>query len=375
MKLYNRFTQLSFLLIIASATLISCKKKKDEEQTPVIVNPPVVLPLPNVYQADVANYAEATVNLEMFHELIEATEEGNTVGTEVSESKLNNMLNNISNPFTGDLTKNSTSKLADIINPNVKADLATYFKDLATSSLAKTNGDSLKAGVILGIGATSGKLYDAAGFANYELIEKGLMGALQLYQITAVQLADSSLAASVNNTKRLKKWDLAFGYLGVPKDFTVPYATTYPFWGEYFKTNDETLGGCVNKIMTAFVNGRKAIENNTNDLVKTNADIIKVEMDKVAAGMALTYLFRARKFSLNGDKGRRNGTASEGLGFLNALKYHASRKITNSELDIVIGLVGKNNWTLKIVDIEAAIVALATPYGFDANPATSKFNK
>jgi len=375
MQLYNRFIQLGILLILASSTLFSCKKKECEEVSPVIVNPTVVLPSTNVYPVDAANYAEATVNLEMFHELIEATEEGNTVGVEVSESKLKNMLNNTSNPFTGDLTKNSTTKLADIINPSIKTHLDTYFKDLATASLEITNGDSLKAGVILGIGATSGKLYDANGFANYELIEKGLMGALQLHQITAVQLADSSINASVSNTKRLKKWDMAFGYLGVPKDFAVPYATTYPFWGEYFKTNDETLGGSVNKIMTAFVNGRKAIENNANELVKSNADIIKTELDKVATGMALTYLFRARKYTLNGDNGRRNGTASEGLGFLNALNYHASRKIMNSELEAVINLVGKNNWTLKTADIESAITALVTPYGFDANPATSKFNK
>lgn len=365
MKLYNRFTQLSFLLIIASATLISCKKKKDEEQTP-IETPSASVP--------VVVTSEATIVMNMFQELIEATEEGNTMGVEVSETKLNNMLNNNSSPFSGNLTKNSSLKLSNYIHPDVKPFLATYFANLATASLAKTLGDSLKAGVIYRKNSTSSKkLYDSTGFANYELIEKGLMGALQLHQITAVLLADSSMDAKESNAKRLKKWDLAFDFLGVPKDFAVPYPTTYPFWGEYFKTNDANLGGSVNKIMNAFVNGRKAIENNTNDLVKTNADIIKVEMDKVAAGMALTYLFRTKFRKNNEDKGGANGAASEALGFLISLKYHATKKISDEKLAEIINLVGTNNWTLKIVEIEEAISLLATQYGFDAT-STSKFD-
>jgi len=361
---------------LATALVFSCKKKEDP-QPEVVVDPPAPT-LSAVYSADSLNYLEASQRMAMFTELINITKQGNTVGKFVDSTVLRNMFYNTGSPFANATLNTSTVKLSEAVDPSTHALLLSYFQQLSEASKSQTKGGKDTAGVIISEEATSGKLYDTKGYAVYELIEKNLMGGFQVYNIGTVHLSDANLN-STDNTARLKNWDMAFGYLGVPRNYTAttPSTPAFPlaYWASYLKTNDATLGGNIKNIMTAFVSGRKAIEANNNTEVKANARIIKEELDRTGAGMAMTYLFRARKAMLNQYKGRRNGALSEGRGFLDAMKFNPSRKITDAEWNEVISYLGTNNWDTSLADVEKALDKLGLVYGFDSNVTTSKFNK
>lgn len=355
---------------LVTALVFSCKKKEDP-QPETVVEQPVVQPA--VYTADSLNYKEASQRMAMFIELNNKTKLGNTVGTFVDSSVLRNMFYNTGSPFANAALNTSNLKLSEAVDPNIHSLLLSYFQQLSEASKAAKQGAKDTAGVVYNSGATSGKLYDAKGYAIYELIEKNMMGGFQVYNIGTVHLSDANLNAT-DNVERLKNWDMAFGYLGVPRNFTAT-TTGYSFWGSYLKTNDALLGGSINKIMTAFVSGRKAIESNDNASVKANSQMIKQELDKAAAGMAMTYLFRARKYSINLDPGRKNGTLSEGRGFVNAIKFNPARKISDADLNTILTSLGSSNWDTQVADIQKALDILGLAYGFDSNPTTSGFNK
>ncbi|MBC7391466.1 MAG: DUF4856 domain-containing protein, partial [Opitutaceae bacterium] len=212
------------------------------------------------------------------------------------------------------------------------------------------------------------KLYDANGIAVYELIEKQLMGSLQLYQICSVLLADNNLK---NQSKeiRLQTWDKSFAYLGVTPDF-INYKVTrpeLPFWGEYLGTNDDRLGSNVPKIMLSFINGRSAIEANDEVYILQNAQTIRTELSRTAAGMAITYLRRTRLNIINSDLTRRNSAFSEGIGFLKGLRSHPEKKINSATLDGIILDLGNNSWSMNdTTKVATAYNSLATSYQLDA---------
>lgn len=360
-------SKLKFLggVALAASLAFSCKKKEDPQ--------PVEEEKPVVTTADSLRYQEATFQFKMFTELINKTKEGNTVGKFVDSVTLKKMFNNTGAPFANGELNSSAHKLIDAVAPELRPLLLSYFIQLSEASKSQRQGAKDTAGVVYNSGATTGKLYDPKGHAVYELIEKGLMGGFQTYQIAVVQLSDVNLNASSVDAK-LKNWDMAFAYLGVPKTFTST-TTGYSFWGSYLRTNDEILGGSISKIMSAFADGRKASESNDNTTAKAKAQIIREELDKNAAGMAMTYLFRARKYSINLDAGRKNGTLSEGKGFLSAIKFNPARKLQDADFNEIVALLGTNNWDTPVEDIQKALDKLGLAYGFDSNPETSKFNK
>ena len=190
-----------------------------------------------------------------------------------------------------------------------------------------------------------GKLFDARGFAIDELIEKGLMGSVQLYQMCAVLLTDANLTTS-DKSLNSKNWDLAYAQLGIPLDYgNKDYYYSIPLWGKYLKVNDQKLGS-VSKILYAFVEGRKGIMDADNIKVMSNATIIKEEMEKVSAGMVLTSLYNAKYYSGKGAVAEKNRALTEALGFLQIISNYPNKKISDTQLQGLINKLNVNNWTI-----------------------------
>ncbi|MBD0260176.1 MAG: DUF4856 domain-containing protein, partial [Cytophagales bacterium] len=154
-------------------------------------------------------------------------------------------------------------------------------------------------------------------------------------------------------------WDEAFGYLGVPRDF--PTNTTgLAFWGDYVNRRDAQLGSNA-KLMNAFLKGRAAIVN--KDMQGKNEAILTIreEWEKVSAATAISYLNRA-KTNLT-DDAVRNHVLTEAIGFVNALRFSPAKKISNTQVDQVLGFIGTNLYEVKAADLDQARDLLATVYG------------
>lgn len=349
------------LVLIASTTVLLFSCSKVDDVTPKVYS----IPTTYNFEGAQANYTLATNQLSMLSQLIGLAETGNIVNTEVSKTALLNMYNNTNSPFTGNLSTFTGSSLFEATAIDFRDDMANWIDTLAQSSKSTTFGSNGVAGVVYRNNSSTGKLYNKKGFAAYEIMEKGMMGAFQLYQITQVYLSNSKIGASVSKTEKQKNWDMAFGYLGVPTNFPNNTEST-PFWGEYFNTNSATLNNNTQIIMTAFLTGRAAIDNDDQSVVEQSAETIITELEKTAVGMTLTYLNRSKTAITNEDNGRRNGSLSETLGFAITLKYIANSKISASEVQEIIDLIGTNNWVPNVDNLDTALTKLSGIYGLDA---------
>ena len=359
-----------YIFIFTISVTLSCKPKKQDDPAPVVVVVPIGNPTPPavIYSGNKQNMLDADLRLAMFESLIEYTQTGNTKGVFVDSVKLKNMFYNISNPFDTAYLNVSGLNIADAVDPAYKTEIEKLFGKLSVASKSQVESSDGFAGVKQASTTSSFKLYDTKGIAIYELIEKQLMGSLQLYQICSVLLAENNLK---NQTKeiRLQTWDKAFAYLGLTPDF-LNYKITkpgLPFWGEYFGLNDDRLGTNVSKIMNSFISGRSSIEANNEARVLENAQTIRIELSRTAAGMALTYLRRTRLNIINSDLTRRNSAFSEGIGFLKGLRSHPEKKINSAILDGIILDLGTSSWEMSdTTKIVKAYNSLANSYYLDA---------
>ncbi len=123
---------------------------------------------------------------------------------------------------------------------------------------------------------------------------------------------------------------------------------------------NEKLGSNA-KLMDAFLKGRAAIFN--KDMKGKNEAIptIQEEWEKVSAATAISYLNRA-KTSIT-DDAVRNHVLTEAIGFINALRFSPAKKISNPQVDQVLGFIGTNLYEVKATDLDKARDLLATVYG------------
>jgi len=185
-------------------------------------------------------------------------------------------------------TKDLESKTAG--SPTIQQKFKDWMTQAANASSMNTN---------------TGYFQDSSGKEWTQLIEKGLMGACFAFQITENYLTDTKIGTGVNNltpaagkfyTLMEHHWDEGYGYFTDAIDY--PTSGTNRFWGKY--TNKSYMGDIGENIATAFRTGRAAITASRlaggNGLdyhadVLAQRDIIKNEDYKMAAGMAIHYLY------------------------------------------------------------------------------------
>ncbi|WP_337042501.1 DUF4856 domain-containing protein [Emticicia sp. 17c] len=286
---------------------------------------------------------------------------------------MKNMYANSGNPFTdipslnisGTSLNNSGVQLRSLTASSLSATEAeaarTRMEGLFTemANVSKSVGANASKGVA---GKTGTYLVDAKGIEIAQIIQKSLIGALQLDYISNVLLnkgleADNTTLVSGKKYSQLEhNWDEAYGiltlspiYLANSTDAT--RGTTESFLGSYIWEYNKASYA---KIYPAFLKGRVAIVNNDLTEVKAQANFIRTEMEKAIAAAAVGYLGKWKTGTTDAARAHAMG---EGLGFIYSLRYcklnGADAKFSD---DILNNLIGSTNgfWDLTNEKINAA---------------------
>jgi hypothetical protein len=211
-----------------------------------------------------------------------------------------------------------------------------------------------------------------------ELIEKGVMGATFYFQITAVYLSDARIGNGVNNdslvagenyTDMEHHWDEAFGYLGVPADFSSDWPESRNdetiFIGKYIRGRDELMGSS-SRIMNAFKTGRAAIVAKAYEARDAQRDIIYEELERVFAATAIHYINEA--LANQSDEGDFFHALTEAYGFVRAMQFNPRSQLSSSEILQLLKDLSDPNfnfWQTTLTGLNTAKASLADTYGLN----------
>ncbi|MFC5410133.1 DUF4856 domain-containing protein [Larkinella bovis] len=303
------------------------------------------------------------------------TYNGTAVGTgaTLDATVLKNMLSNTGNPFSDAALNNSGVNLRSIFASSLpaadaekeRATLEAAFPAIATASKSVTataaEGKAGKLGTYL---------VDEKGIEWGQIIQKSMIGGLQLDYISNVLLSDKNLALDNSKVVSGKKytelehsWDQIFGLLTANPVYGGKATATSSgesFLGSYlWEYNKEDFP----KIHQALLKGRAAIVNNDATTLKAQASLLRSAMEKAVAGAALGYLGKWKTNATN-DAARAHAIG-EGLGFIYSLRF---AKLNGGDAafsdTILAGLIGAPNgfWGLTNTRIDAAEAAIRTKF-------------
>lgn len=375
------------ILALSVLLMFSCSKD-DDAPAPVANNgggggsPTYQIPTTYVF---VDGSSQSTVNfdgqkqrLEMLSELVVYMKTANTLGTTVSATQLKNMYANngytwVDAPGLG--MTGSTKQLKDKTaegDIGVQAMFENYMDSLAyISSLNFSNSTETYGQAGVWTNGTKSYLMGGNGFEYGQLIEKGLMTAVFMNQMTVNYLG--TLADDDNTTPLPGKtytemqhhWDEAFGYFSSEIDY--PTNGTDRFWGKYAQGSVEVLLGTGTNIMNAFLKGRAAIDNNDYATRDAQIAIIRDQIEKVCAGTAIHYLNEAKANITSPIV--KNHVLSEAIAFIDGLRYGYNSinavSITSAEVDTALGYIGNDLSAVTIVNINLAIDLIASKTGLN----------
>ncbi|MBL1232223.1 MAG: DUF4856 domain-containing protein [Flavobacteriales bacterium] len=375
------------ILALSVLLMFSCSKD-DDAPAPVANNgggggsPTYQIPTTYVF---VDGSSQSTVNfdgqkqrLEMLSELVVYMKTANTLGTTVSATQLKNMYANngytwVDAPGLG--MTGSTKQLKDKTaegDIGVQAMFENYMDSLAyISSLNFSNSTETYGQAGVWTNGTKSYLMGGNGFEYGQLIEKGLMTAVFMNQMTVNYLG--TLADDDNTTPLPGKtytemqhhWDEAFGYFSSEIDYPTNGADR--FWGKYAQGSVEVLLGTGTNIMNAFLKGRAAIDNNDYATRDAQIAIIRDQIEKVCAGTAIHYLNEAKANITSPIV--KNHVLSEAIAFIDGLRYGYNSinavSITSAEVDTALGYIGNDLSVVTIVNINLAIDLIASKTGLN----------
>lgn len=308
-----------------------------------------------------------------------------SANTHIDAAKLKAMFSNTGNPFV-DISTSSISVIGADLNAS-----DVQLKDVVASSLSASDADAVRTrleGLFDQIDAASnsvtttasqgvaGKLgtylVDAKGIEITQIIQKSLIGALELDYIGNVLLNDAGLSADNhhvvgdhNYTQLEHNWDEAYGlltlnpiYLAGSTDATratVEFGAGSYIW-EYNKASYA-------KIYPAFLKGRTAIVNNDKAEYQAQALFIRTEFEKAIASAALGYLDKWKTGSTDAARAHAMG---EGLGFVYSLRFATVHNADAAFSDSVLaGLIDSPNgfWDLTVTKVNTASDAIKAKFG------------
>lgn len=213
-------------------------------------------------------------------------------------------------------------------------------------------------------------LVDARGIETAQIIQKTLIGALQLDYICNILLVqgleadNKTLVAGKNYSQLEHNWDEAYGVLTLNPVYLLgstdaARGTTESFIGSYiWEFNKASYA----KIFPAFLKGRAAIVNNDKAELKTQATFIRTEIEKAIAAAAVGYL---AKWKTSTTDAARAHAIGEGLGFIYSLRYCTITSVdAKFSDDILENLTGSTNgfWDLTNDKINAASETIALKF-------------
>ena len=333
---------------------------------------------------------EGNQRYKMFQALNYYSSSSTSANTQIEATKLKNMFSNTGSPFsdiatstisiTGSELNSSPFRLKNVVASSrpsteaeaVRAKFETWFDEIAVAS-ASVNSTAVQGQA----GKLGSYLVDAKGIEIIQVIQKGLIGALQLDHIGNV-LLDEGLNAenykvSGDNkyTEREHNWDVAYGSLTLNPIYlqgatdanrnTVEFGAGAYLW-EYNKAGYP-------KIYPAFLKGRAAIVNNDQAELQVQATIIRTELEKAIASAAIGYLEKWKTAVANGNNSAdavRAHAIGEGIGFIYSLRFATIHNADAAFSDnILSGLIGSANgfWDLDATKINTASQAIKTKFG------------
>lgn len=323
--------------------------------------------------------ADGNNRLRMFQALNYHSTSSISANTEIDATVLKNMFSNTGNPFY-DISTSSVSVTGSELNAasvqlktivasswestgaaNVRAQIETWFDEIdATSEAVNSTASSGVAGKL------GSYLVDADGIELAQVIQKSLIGALQLDYIGNVLLRDGlnaenyKLVEGKNYTALEHTWDEAYGLLtlnpiyleGSTSDTrgTVEFGAGSYIW-EYNKENFAS-------IYPAFLRGRIAIVNNDRAEYKKQAKFIRAEFEKTMARAAVGYL---TKWKTGATDAARAHAIGEGLGFIYSLRFCTVHDVDATFSDELMNdLISSENgfWDLTNEKVNTAIDAI-----------------
>lgn len=346
----------SFILTVASC------KKDDAPATPPVYT------VPDTYTFENVDYAEATGSVSMWAGFTSWLGKG--TGRQLSADSVNFLWNNTGNAYTAEIATNLPLSVTAInalgFGLSAKTTDAAVFKQLADSMVQISASFNVQAA-----NGTAGKvgtrLVNHQGVEFNQLVAKGLMGALQIAKINALldqsRKDDNNTVKAGTGTAMQHSWDLAFGYVGIPKDYdsAKTYANTEvnrPLAiGGYFRERGRAIqaGGT---IFSAFRKGRAAI--NAKDYAGRDQAIatIKETLEKTLAAAAYAYATLPQGSS---DLAVKFHAYSECYGFVLALKYRpATSKLTAANYQALLDIMQSNFYALAADATNAKLKQMQT---------------
>lgn len=310
--------------------------------------------------------------------------------TTISAETLNKMYSNTGNPFvdistatisvTGSalnsagvqLRNVTASSLSSSAADEVRSTLEAAFDHIAEASLSLNEiAEKGKAGKLDNV------LVDEKGIEPIQIIQKSLIGALQLDYISNVLLdegleADNHSVVSGKNYSQLEhNWDEAYGLLTLNPVYLYNTTTSTASTDAARATVEFALGSYIweyNKpaypqLFPAFLKGRAAIVNNDRAEIEAQATFIRTQMELAIARAAMGYL---DKWKLSGTTVSAQAHAiGEGLGFIYSLRFATIHGADAAWSDSVLnGLIGSPGgfWDLDVTKINAASDAIRTKF-------------
>jgi hypothetical protein len=350
-----------------SLALSACSKKGTDDPKPN----PNDYTIPTTYNFENVDISGMKDRRKMLDKMIDYAQTARTTGTALDAQKLKNMYSNKESPFDDIELNTSDKKIKSKMFDDDKNLVEDYIDKLVAASKSATAGSQGVAGVVTSKDGTKLYLLDANGMDYTELIEKTVMGACFYYQATAVNLSEELIGDAVDNTTvkpgngtpMEHSWDEVFGYFGIPKTFSpTTKDSDTDFWGEYALKVDPKLGS-VTKIMNALLKGRAAISNNDMAGKKEAIPVVRDEWEKVSAASAIMNINKA-KASMD-DQAVKSKALSEAIGFIRALKYNPTKKITQAQIDEALGYIGTNLYTVTAANLDQAKNLISSVYNFN----------
>ncbi|MEX1003196.1 MAG: DUF4856 domain-containing protein [Crocinitomicaceae bacterium] len=375
----------ALLILLASLSMVSCKKKGCTDENAVNYSAEAkkddgsctYYETPSTYQftdndgKSTVSYSGQTDRLNQMEEMTTYMKSGNS--SALSGANLKAMFMNTGDNGGGNFSFSSSKQMMDKCFPSDTALFIDWIDSLVIASADHASTASAGQAGTLSSG-TSTYLFDANGKEFVQLIEKGLMGAVFMYQATNVYLGTSKMdvdnttavdaAAGKYYTKMEHHWDEAFGYFGAPVDFPTN-TTDARFWAKYCNKRDAELG-CNATMMNAFLAGRTAIVNNDMTTRDQSISTIVSAWERFCAAQAVAY-FQGAQNNFGTDDAKFLHELSEAYAFVMCLKYVPveTRVINFSTIDdILSNTIGNNFWAVTNTDLTTAINELNSTYGF-----------